>query len=64
MGGAPLVGPMGMLPLGIVAPAGAAPAGYGGYSGSLRGMAASMSEGVWMSSLSDPTLSHRLGLSP
>eukprot|EP00973_Karenia_brevis_P023254 3203063-Karenia_brevis.AAC.1 len=60
----PLIGPMGMLPPGMVAPVGAAPVGYGGYFGGLGSMTASLSDGVWMSSLSDPALCQRLSLTP
>eukprot|EP00973_Karenia_brevis_P035208 4858309-Karenia_brevis.AAC.1 len=55
---------MGLLPPGLVAPTGATPVGYGGYYGGLGGIAAGLSEGVWLSSTSDPTLCQRLSLAP
>eukprot|EP00973_Karenia_brevis_P038068 5247772-Karenia_brevis.AAC.1 len=44
-GGASLLGTMGILPPGMVAPVGATPGGYGGYAGGLGGIAAALSEG-------------------
>eukprot|EP00973_Karenia_brevis_P049604 6883944-Karenia_brevis.AAC.1 len=59
-GGASLLGTMGTLPSGTVAPVGATPVVCEGYAGGFGGIAAVLSEGVWRSSLSDPTLCQRL----